>query len=74
MSTVEAREPAHEQSTEAISAWLVRYLAKILDVPFCIAKYPDFDRCLLGRGGWLQKVRFGLVTYEDQLFLGRYGE
>ena len=44
------------------------------DVPFCVAKYPDFDRCLLGRSGWLPKTRLGLVTYDDQLFLGRYDE
>lgn len=44
------------------------------DVPICIAKYPDFDRCLLGRGGWLQKVRLCLVTYHDQLFLSLHDE
>jgi hypothetical protein len=43
------------------------------DVPFCIAKYPEFDRCLLGRGGWLPKVCLGLVTSDEQLFLSRFG-
>ncbi len=43
-------------------------------VPNCVAKYPEFDRCLLGRGGWLQSVRFGLVAYDDHLFLSLYDE
>jgi len=44
------------------------------DAPVCVAKYPEFDRCLLGRGGWLQSVRFGLVAYDDHLFLSLYDE
>jgi hypothetical protein len=30
-------------------------------VPVCFIKFEGFPRCLLGRGGWLQKVRLGLV-------------
>ncbi len=44
------------------------------DVPVCIAKYHDFNRCLLGREGWLQAVRFGLVTYDNQMYLSLYDE
>ena len=39
------------------------------DVPICVAKYPNFDRALLGRAGWLQKVRMNLITYDDALYL-----
>jgi hypothetical protein len=42
--------------------------------PICFTKFDGFPRCLLGRGGWLQKVRLGLVTYEDQLYLGLFDE
>lgn len=42
--------------------------------PICFTKFDSFPRCLLGRGGWLHKVRLGLVTYEDQLYLGLFDE
>ncbi len=44
------------------------------DVPVCIAKYPEFDRILLGREGWLQKVRLNLIAYEDSLYLNLHGQ
>jgi hypothetical protein len=43
-------------------------------VPICFTKFDSFPRCLLGREGWLQKVKVGIVTYEDQLYLGLYDE
>ncbi len=44
------------------------------DVPICVAKYQEFDRILLGRAGWLQKVRLNLVVYEDSLYLNLHGQ
>jgi predicted aspartyl protease len=44
------------------------------DVPVCVAKYPEFDRILLGREGWLQKVRLTLIVYEDSLYLNLHGQ
>ena len=44
------------------------------DVPICVAKYPEFHRILLGRGGWLQKVRLNLLVYEDSLYLNLHDQ
>jgi len=44
------------------------------DVPVCIAEYRGFDRILLGRAGWLQKVRLNLIAYEDSLYLNLHGQ
>jgi hypothetical protein len=44
------------------------------DAPVCIAKYADFDRCLLGRGGWFPSVRMGLVGYDEHFFLSHYDD
>lgn len=44
------------------------------DVPICVAKHREFDRILLGRGGWLQKVRLNLIVYEDSLYLNLHGQ
>jgi hypothetical protein len=37
------------------------------------AKDPGFNRNLLGRHGWLQRLRMGLVDYDGMLYLSRYG-
>jgi predicted aspartyl protease len=44
------------------------------DVPICVAKYHDFDRVLIGRAGWLHKVRLGLVVYDELLYLNLYSQ
>jgi hypothetical protein len=44
------------------------------DVPICVAKYRDFDRCMVGRAGWFQKVRLNLVPYDEHLFLNLHGQ
>jgi predicted aspartyl protease len=44
------------------------------DVPLCVEKYQGLDRCLLGRAGWLQKVRLGMSTYDEQLYLNPHGQ
>jgi hypothetical protein len=36
------------------------------------ARYPGLSRNLLGRLGWLNKLRFGLIDYDSRLFLARY--
>lgn len=36
------------------------------------AKDPGFNRNLLGRYGWLQRLRMGLIDYDGMLYLSRY--
>lgn len=36
------------------------------------ARYTGLHRNLLGRLGWLNKLRFGLIDYDSTLFLARY--
>ncbi|MBI4751418.1 MAG: retropepsin-like domain-containing protein [Acidobacteria bacterium] len=36
------------------------------------ASHEGFSRNVLGRNGWLNKVRFGLIEYEGKLFLSQY--
>ncbi|HMW00370.1 MAG TPA: aspartyl protease family protein, partial [Acidobacteriota bacterium] len=36
------------------------------------ASHEGFSRNVLGRNGWLNKVRFGLIDYEGKLFLSQY--
>lgn len=36
------------------------------------AKYPGLPRNLLGRRGWLRNLRFGLIEYENLLYLSDY--
>jgi hypothetical protein len=33
---------------------------------------PEIRRDVLGRFGWLQQVRLGLVDYEGKLFVAKY--
>lgn len=42
------------------------------DVMVYFAKDDEYNRNVLGRHGFLQLVRLGLVDYEGQLFLSRY--
>ncbi len=36
------------------------------------AKEESFTRNVLGRGGWLDRVKLGLIDYEGKLFLSEY--
>ena len=36
------------------------------------AKYPGLQRNILGRQGWLRKLKLGLVDYESTMYLGQY--
>ncbi len=43
-----------------------------LDVMVFFAADDWFNRDVLGRYGWLQQLRLGLVDYEGKLYLSRY--
>jgi len=45
-----------------------------LDVMVYFASTPSFPRNVLGRYGWLQQLKLGIVDYEGKLYLGRYDE
>jgi len=38
------------------------------------AKEESFTRNVLGRQGWLDRVKLGLIDYEGKLFLGEYNK
>lgn len=38
----------------------------------CFAKEESFTRNVLGRQGWLDRVKLGLIDYEGKLFLSEY--
>src|SRR5207253_10148019 len=44
------------------------------DVTVYFAAHESFTRNVLGRRGWLDQVRLGLVDYESKLYLSRYNE
>jgi len=44
------------------------------DVTVYFAAHEAFTRNVLGRRGWLDQVRLGLVEYESKLYLSRYNE
>ncbi len=41
---------------------------------FCFAKEESFTRNVLGRQGWLDRVKLGLIDYEGKLFLNEYNK
>lgn len=44
------------------------------DVTVYFAAHESFTRNVLGRRGWLDQVRLGIVDYESKLYLSRYNE
>ena len=44
------------------------------DVTVYFAAHESFTRNVLGRRGWLDQVRLGVVDYESKLYLNRYNE
>jgi Aspartyl protease len=44
------------------------------DVTVYFAGHDSFTRNVLGRRGWLDQFRLGLVEYESRLYLNPYGE
>jgi len=49
-------------------------LAYSFDVRVCFAEDEQFNRNVLGRHGFLDRVRIGVVDYEGKLYLSRYDE
>ena len=51
---------------------------EVLDIDFDLLVYiyesRDMNRSLLGRTGWLSKVRLGLVDYDSRLLLSHYDD
>jgi hypothetical protein len=48
---------------------IIEFLGITLESIVYFAKYPGLRRNLLGRNGWLSKLRFGLVDYDRTVFL-----
>ena len=44
------------------------------DVTVYFAGHESFGRNVLGRRGWLDQLRVGIVEYESKLYLSRYDE
>ena len=44
------------------------------DVTVYFAAHENFTRNVLGRRGWLDQVRLGLIEYQSKLYLSRYSE
>jgi len=44
------------------------------DVRVCFAEDEQFNHNVLGRHGFLDRVRIGVVDYEGQLYLSKYDE
>jgi hypothetical protein len=44
------------------------------DVTVYFAAHESFKRNVLGRRGWLDQLRLGVVEYESKLYLSRYDE
>lgn len=49
-------------------------LALRLEVTAYFAEDPAFVRNVLGRNGWLQKIRIGLVDYDGGLYVSHYDD
>ena len=45
-----------------------------LDQIVYFAALPEFPRNVLGRVGWVNQVRIGLIDYESKLYVSRYGQ
>ena len=45
-----------------------------LNSPICFAKEYGLPRNLLGRIGWLQRIRLAIIDYDQELYLSDYNE
>lgn len=43
-----------------------------LDLIAYFAEHPNFGRNVLGRHGWMQQLKLGIVDYDGRLYVGRY--
>jgi len=53
---------------------MLETLGYSFDVTVYFAAHESFTRNVLGRRGWLDQLRLGLVEYESKLYLSRYNE
>lgn len=53
---------------------LLKVLGIELTTTVYFADYPQTNRNVLGRQGWLDRVRLGLVDYEGKLYLSSYDD
>ena len=64
--------------TGSFDAYGHRLTLETLDYSFDVTVYfaaqQSFTRNVLGRRGWLDQVRLGIVEYESKLYLSRYDE
>lgn len=44
------------------------------DSTVCFAEDPNFGRNFLGRQGWLDRIRLGLIDYDGKLFVSDYND
>ena len=52
----------------------MKFLNYQFDVGVCFAEDQTFNRNVLGRHGFLDRINLGLVDYEGKLYLSKYGE
>lgn len=52
----------------------MKILDSAFDVRVCFAADEHFDRDVLGRPGFLDRVRIAIVDYEGKLYLSKYDE
>jgi len=55
-------------------ALILEALGYSFDVTVYFAAHAGFTRNVLGRRGWLDQVRLGLIEYESKLYLSRYSQ
>jgi hypothetical protein len=76
---VETGTPLHLSTvTGSFDAYGHMLTLKTLDYSFDVTVYfaghESFTRNVLGRRGWLDQVRLGIVEYESKFYLSRYDE
>lgn len=59
--------------TGSLVAWGHTVLIKVAEFEFeSVVYFSDLPRNVLGRAGWIQRFRLGLVDYDCKLFLAVY--
>ena len=76
---VESGEPIHFiTAVGEFDAYAHDVVLSVLEIEtytrVCFAKDENFNRNVLGRLGWLDRVKLGLIDYEGKLLLSAYGE
>jgi len=64
--------------TGALDTFGHEVILQTLDVSFhsmvYFAKYPGLERNLLGRTGWLEKIRLAVIHYDNLLYFDKYDQ